>query len=96
MTYPQYEVFMNISLTPELEKYVHDKVNCGLYTSASEVVRESLRIMHTYEDLQKQRISQLGEAIDLGMRQLRQGKKTAGRSSYLKMKNKISKITKGK
>jgi hypothetical protein len=34
---------MNISLTPELEKYVRDKVATGLYNNASEVIREALR-----------------------------------------------------
>jgi antitoxin ParD1/3/4 len=34
---------MNISLTPELEEYIHNKVKSGLYSSASEVVREALR-----------------------------------------------------
>jgi len=34
---------MNISLTPELEKLVKDKVESGLYNNASEVIRESLR-----------------------------------------------------
>jgi len=36
---------MNVSLTPELEKFVQDKVESGRYTSASEVVREALRLM---------------------------------------------------
>ncbi len=35
---------MNISLTPELEKAVKDKVNSGHYNNVSEVIRESLRI----------------------------------------------------
>lgn len=43
---------MNISLTPELEKFVQDKVNSGMYISASEVICESLRLLHTYDDLQ--------------------------------------------
>jgi len=34
---------MNISLTPELEKYVRHKVASGLYNNASEVIREALR-----------------------------------------------------
>ncbi len=34
---------MNVSLTPELEKYVRGKVASGLYNNASEVVREALR-----------------------------------------------------
>jgi antitoxin ParD1/3/4 len=36
---------MNVSLTPELEKLVQDRVDSGRYTSASEVVREALRLM---------------------------------------------------
>ncbi len=34
---------MNVSLTPELEKYVRQKVASGLYNNASEVIREALR-----------------------------------------------------
>ena len=36
---------MNISLTPELEQLVNDKVNTGLYQTASEVIREGLRLL---------------------------------------------------
>ena len=34
---------LNISLSPQLAKFVRDKVESGVYTSASEVVREALR-----------------------------------------------------
>lgn len=34
---------MNVSLTPELEKFVETEVNSGLYQTASEVVRAGLR-----------------------------------------------------
>ncbi|MBM3510821.1 MAG: type II toxin-antitoxin system ParD family antitoxin [Alphaproteobacteria bacterium] len=37
---------MNVSLTPELEKFVRDRVASGLYNNASEVVREALRLLH--------------------------------------------------
>ena len=36
---------MNISLTPELEQLVNDKVKTGLYQTASEVIREGLRLL---------------------------------------------------
>src|ERR1700677_4269551 len=39
------EEFMNVSLTPELEKFVAQKVESGLYRSASEVIREGLRLL---------------------------------------------------
>lgn len=36
---------MNVSLTPELEQYIRSKVDSGLYSNASEVVREALRLL---------------------------------------------------
>ena len=41
---------MNISLTPELEKTVKEKVASGLYNNASEVIREALRQYLQRED----------------------------------------------
>ena len=40
---------MNVSLTPELEKFVNAKVDSGRYNSASEVVREALRLLEEHE-----------------------------------------------
>ena len=85
---------MNISLTPELERFVQEKVNSGMYTSASEVIRESLRLLHTHDDLQAQRINQLNQAIDVGLQQLNTGKKISVRDSFDRMKKKIDKIAK--
>jgi antitoxin ParD1/3/4 len=38
-----YLLEVNISLTPELEKAVKEKVASGLYNNVSEVIREALR-----------------------------------------------------
>ena len=40
---------MNVSLTPQLEQMIRDKVDSGLYSSASEVVREALRLLNENE-----------------------------------------------
>lgn len=85
---------MNVSLTPELERFVQDKVDSGMYTSASEVIRESLRLLHTHDDLQAQRIQQLNQAIDVGLQQLNSGKKISAGESFERMKMKIDKISK--
>ena len=42
---------MNVSLTPELEQLVNDKVKTGMYQTASEVIREGLRLLRE-RDLQ--------------------------------------------
>ena len=64
---------MNVSLTPELDKFVAGKVNSGRYTSASEVVREALRLLEEHERSRATQIDafnrELGErlaAIDRG------------------------------
>jgi antitoxin ParD1/3/4 len=51
---------MNVSLTPELERMVQEKVESGRYTSASEVVREALRLMETRD----QRMAEREEALE--------------------------------
>lgn len=40
---------MNVSLTSELEKFVSDKVESGRYNSASEVIREALRLLEEHD-----------------------------------------------
>lgn len=42
---------MNVSLTPELEKFVEAKVESGLYNNASEVVREGLRLLKEHDEI---------------------------------------------
>lgn len=64
---------MNVSLTPELEAFVHDKVASGRYTSASEVVRESLRLLEEREWLRERRINELKKEIQIGIDELERG-----------------------
>ena len=61
---------MNVHLTPELEQLVQTKVKTGRYNSASEVVREALRLMEE-RDLAK---ADIRKKITAGMESLRQGK----------------------
>ncbi len=82
---------MNISLTPELEKLVQDKVDSGLYSSASEVIRESLRLLNQYENAQQYRLIQLQKEIELGLKQLEQGQAVEAEAVYKRLKKQLSK-----
>jgi antitoxin ParD1/3/4 len=64
---------MNVSLTPELEKMVSDKVASGFYNSASEVVREALRLLQEYDEVRRLRLEELRREIEAGAEQIRQG-----------------------
>jgi antitoxin ParD1/3/4 len=58
---------MNVSLTPELEQYIQTKVSTGMYYSASEVVREGLRLLKERDHLQKIRLQELRLDIQAGL-----------------------------
>jgi antitoxin ParD1/3/4 len=58
---------MNVSLTPELEQLISDKVDTGMYQTASEVVREGLRLLKDRDDRQLRADVRVGfEAVDRG------------------------------
>lgn len=50
----RYHGVVNISLTRELESLVNRKVKTGLYQTASEVIREGLRLLKERDDRQAQ------------------------------------------
>ena len=69
---------MNVSLTPELERLVYLKVQTGRYTSASEVVREALRLMEERDQLQALHKDEIRKKIAAGMTSLRAGQGVDG------------------
>jgi antitoxin ParD1/3/4 len=54
---------MNVSLTPELEKFVSTKVESGRYNSASEVVREALRLLEEHDSVRANQLAQFNEEL---------------------------------
>lgn len=64
---------MNVSLTPRLEKLVNQKVTSGLYHSASEVIREGLRLLREQDELRHHRLKELRHEIALGLAESQRG-----------------------
>jgi antitoxin ParD1/3/4 len=50
---------MNVNLSTQLDEMVRQKVASGLYTSASEVVREALRLMEQQDYIRAAKLDQL-------------------------------------
>ena len=67
---------MNISLTPELDSFVKNLVESGDYFSASEVVREGLRLLKDKEALREIKLRELREAIQKGKDDIEAGRYT--------------------
>jgi antitoxin ParD1/3/4 len=87
---------INVSLTPQLEELVREKVSSGRYNSVSEVVREALRLMDTYEGLRLTALAKLRADVEAGWQQVEEGKvkdfdsatvKRRGREKLARIKN---------
>ena len=60
---------MNVSLTPELEQLVAQKVGSGMYQTASEVIREGLRLLRERD----QRLESLRRDVRAGFEAVDRG-----------------------
>lgn len=84
---------MNISLTPELEKFVAKEVESGLYLTASEVIRAGLRRLKEDQEARRSKApttlqeleTQLLESVD----QLDHGKGTNGEEVIRRLRKRI-------
>ena len=79
---------MNIHLTPELEQLVQTKVKSGRYNSASEVVREALRLLEERDQLTEFRKEAIRQQIDQGWNALRRGEGVDGEAFFAELERK--------
>jgi antitoxin ParD1/3/4 len=82
---------MNISITPELEKFVQQEVKTGLYQSASEVIRAALRRLKEDKEKRKPRFvvsskAELEEKLLEGISELDRGEGLAGEQVFAELK----------
>ena len=65
---------LNVSLPAELENRVREHVASGLYGSASEVIREALRLFEAYQTAQTATLSTLKADVAQGIADVRAGR----------------------
>jgi antitoxin ParD1/3/4 len=80
---------MNVSLTPELEQFVHQKVTSGLYLSASEVVREALRLLEERDRQSATKLEHLRNQIQIGLDQADRGELADRPQVFAKLRRKV-------
>ncbi|HEV2619656.1 MAG TPA: type II toxin-antitoxin system ParD family antitoxin [Acidobacteriaceae bacterium] len=66
---------MNVSLTPELEQFVAAKVSSGRYNSASEVMREALRLLEEDDQARGAQIASFNRELSHRLASLDRGEK---------------------
>ncbi len=73
---------MNVSLTPELHRFVEGRLKSGRYQTASEVVREALRLLEARDRAPVESIEEVKRAIEAGLAQLRRGEGVDGEAFF--------------
>jgi antitoxin ParD1/3/4 len=77
---------MDISLTPEIERRIAEKVQSGLYSTSSEVVREGMRRFFEAE-VQRDRLKdKLDAEIRIGLAQSVRGERVDGPSFFARLR----------
>lgn len=67
---------MDVRLTPALERLIQQKVDSGLYNSASDVIQHALRLLDGPDRLRDVRLADLRREIAIGRNQLRRHQST--------------------
>jgi antitoxin ParD1/3/4 len=79
---------MNVSLTDELEKFVSAKVESGRYNSASEVVREALRLLEEHDHARAVRLAAFDQELGRRLDSLDRGQHVSPAEARLRLKRK--------
>lgn len=83
---------MNVSLTPALERFVSKRVKSGRYQSASEVVREALRLMERQEAERNSALKEVREKVAAGLRQASRGETVDADEAFKRLRRNSTKF----
>lgn len=81
---------LNVSLTPELEELVADRVHSGRYLSASEVVREGLRLLEERDRQRDESLAVVRRKIEEGLASLDRGETIDGETLLDELEQRIN------
>ena len=79
---------MNVSLTPELEVFVTSKVRTGRYNSASEVVREALRLLEQHDQARSAQLDEFNKELGRRLAALDRGEHVDSREVRSRLERK--------
>jgi antitoxin ParD1/3/4 len=73
---------LNVSLTPDLEQFVSSMVASGRYQTASEVIRQGLRLLQDQETTRQAHLDRLRAQINFGIDQANRGELLDGEDVF--------------
>jgi antitoxin ParD1/3/4 len=76
---------LNVSLTPDLSRFVKSRLRSGKYQSASELVREALRLLEERDQALPATVEEMKREIEVGLAQLRRGESVDGEDFFRRL-----------
>ncbi len=80
---------MNVSLSPQLEQMIAAKVQSGMYNTASEVVREGLRLIQQRDEIREKKLAALRADLRAGVEAIEAGRTVNGEEFLLTWKKQL-------
>lgn len=80
---------MTVTLTAEEEKFINEQVKSGHYSSAADVITQSLGMLRAQEEFVRSNTVELREKITSGLNQIHRGEVVEGRTAIENLRNKL-------
>lgn len=81
---------MNITLSPEQEKFIQSQIARGNYENVEQVIKEALMILEIInQENDQKRLEELREKIALGLEDVKQGKVTDGELVFDRLQERL-------
>jgi len=87
---------VNVSLTPELDRFLQSRVKSGRYQTTSEVVREALRLLQRQESERDEEFQRLKAKLERGAAQAKRGELLDGDNVFEELREIIEKHRRSK
>jgi antitoxin ParD1/3/4 len=80
---------ITVTLPPELEAFVEERVASGRFATAGEVVREGLRLLERREQEREAVLTELRQEIEIGVDQAKAGRLNDGKAFFEQLRQKL-------
>lgn len=80
---------LTVTLTPELEAFIQERVASGRFATAGEAVREGLQLLEEREHERDLALTELRQEIQIGVEQAKADRLSDGRAFFEDLRQKI-------
>ena len=81
---------MNITLKPQQEKFLREKLDSGKYGTIDEVIAEAFKLLEERDEHYQQWLDETRKKVAIGIEQANRGQLTDGKIAIARLREKLS------